>query len=131
MAPLTPAAIDIPFGPVFNLGPLPIHWYGIGYAAAFLVVMRVTVPYLASRGLPWAGRYPSPDNNFVRSHTIAYQPAGAYELLISLVLFGLVMWLLRQGLREGTTFAVYLTAYAVSQLLIFFVRDTEPAILFG
>ena len=31
--------MTIPFDPVFHIGPLPIHWYGVGYAVAFLVAL--------------------------------------------------------------------------------------------
>jgi phosphatidylglycerol:prolipoprotein diacylglycerol transferase len=43
--------ITIPFDPVLHLGPLPIHWYGLGYAVAFLVGFRLVVPFLAARGV--------------------------------------------------------------------------------
>ena len=45
--------ITINVDPVLNLGPLPIHWYGVMYALAFLVAYQFGVlPYAKRRGLP-------------------------------------------------------------------------------
>ena len=46
-----PLVITIPFDPVFQLGPLPVHWYGVGYAVAFAVGFMVSSRYLRSRGI--------------------------------------------------------------------------------
>ena len=54
----SPAAlgfITINVDPVLHLGPLPIHWYGIMYAVAFLVAYQFGVlPYAIRRGIPKA-----------------------------------------------------------------------------
>ena len=45
--------ITINVDPVLHLGPLPIHWYGIMYAVAFLVAYQFGVlPYATRRGIP-------------------------------------------------------------------------------
>ena len=45
--------ITINVDPVLNLGPLPIHWYGVMYAVAFLAAYQFGVlPYAIKRGLP-------------------------------------------------------------------------------
>src|SRR5579863_716499 len=45
--------ITINVDPVLNLGPLPIHWYGVMYAVAFLAAYQFGVlPYATKRGLP-------------------------------------------------------------------------------
>jgi phosphatidylglycerol:prolipoprotein diacylglycerol transferase len=231
------AVITIPFDPVFQLGPIPIHWYGVGYAVAFLVGIQIVTPFLTRRGirekdvtdlfwwnivigllgarlyyvvqqplgpylgnplriialweggmaffgaliaclvttmvlcyrrrlpawlvldagaifatlpqaigrigniingdilggpsdLPWATRYTSP-STFAGRIGVAYQPAGAYELLISLFLFALVILVIHRGAPVGTGGIVYIAGYAVSQFLIFFVRATEPTLVFG
>ena len=47
--------ITINVDPVLNLGPLPIHWYGVMYAVAFLAAYQFGVlPYAKRRGLPKA-----------------------------------------------------------------------------
>ncbi len=47
--------ITINIDPVLNLGPLPIHWYGVMYAVAFLAAYQFGVlPYAVKRGLPKA-----------------------------------------------------------------------------
>jgi phosphatidylglycerol---prolipoprotein diacylglyceryl transferase len=45
--------ITINVDPVLHLGPLPIHWYGVMYAVAFLAAYQFGVlPYAIKRGLP-------------------------------------------------------------------------------
>ena len=235
---MIPSVITMPLDPVLQLGPIPVHWYGLGYAIAFYVGYRLIVPYAASRGisektvsdafwwnigvglvaarlyfviqqpdlsvfvhnplkiiavweggmaffgaviacpivllvmayrwklpvwavldgaalfatlpqaigrvgniingdilgspsnLPWAVRYTSP-HTFAPRTDVAYQPAGAYELLVSLALFALVWFLVRRRVPEGIAWISYLAGYAVSQFLLFFVRATEPVVLFG
>jgi phosphatidylglycerol:prolipoprotein diacylglycerol transferase len=222
---------------VVQLGPIPVHWYGVGYAVAFLVGIQLITPFLERRGLspkmisdlvwwnigvglvgarlyyvvqqpdlsifvnspiriiaiweggmaffgaviacfitvvvfaylrrlsvwllldagaifatlpqaigrlgniingdirgpesnlPWAVQYTSPHS--FAPPGVAYQPAAAYELLVSLALFGLVMFVLSRHPPDGTAVIVYLAAYAGSQFLLFYVRATEPVVLFG
>jgi phosphatidylglycerol:prolipoprotein diacylglycerol transferase len=233
-----PLVITMPLDPVLHIGPLPLHWYGLGYAVAFLVGIQLITPFLEGRGvsrktisnlvwwnigvgligarlyfviqqpdlsvfakspiriiavweggmayfgaviacfatvvvfayvrklsvwllldagaifatlpqaigrlgnivngdilgpqsnLPWAVRYTSP-HTFAPQVGVAYQPAGAYELLVALALFALVMFVLSRRPPDGTAVIVYLAAYATSQFLLFFVRATEPVVLFG
>ena len=80
--------------------------------------------------LPWATRYTNP-NSFAPHLGVAYQPAGAYELLGSLVLFGLVLLVLSRHPPMGTAGIAYLIGYPVSQVLLFFLRTTEPVLVFG
>jgi len=231
--------INIPFDPVwFHLGPLAVHWYGVAYAVAFFVGIRLVLPYGRRHGytdhdmsdylfwtivlglvggrlyfvvqqpnlgdyllhpvrilavwqggmaffgaiisglatlayiawrkghslwlvldggalfagvpqaigrlgnivngdilgppsnLSWATAYSSPDT-FAPARGVAYQPAGAYELLIALAIGLGVIWALRRNPPRGLTIIVYVAMYAVSQFLIFFIRSTEPSILFG
>jgi phosphatidylglycerol:prolipoprotein diacylglycerol transferase len=230
--------ITMPLDPVLQMGPVPVHWYGVGYAVAFLVGIRMVVPFMTSRGvpeedannlvwwciatgligarlyfvlqqpnladylhnpiriiavweggmaffgtvivgsltvavfayvkrlsvytlldaavlfatipqaigrlgniingdilgppsdLPWAVRYTSP-HTFAPSTEVAFQPAGAYELLISLAMFGVVWFFIRRGARPGTAALAYGVAYPLSQVGIFFLRYTEPTVAFG
>jgi phosphatidylglycerol:prolipoprotein diacylglycerol transferase len=47
--------ITINVDPVLHLGPLPIHWYGVMYALAFIAAYRFGVlPYATRRGIPKA-----------------------------------------------------------------------------
>ncbi len=46
------ALIKIGIDPVFQLGPLSIHWYGVGYAVAILVALQVALPYAERHGVP-------------------------------------------------------------------------------
>ncbi|HLJ66783.1 MAG TPA: prolipoprotein diacylglyceryl transferase [Chloroflexota bacterium] len=72
--------------------------------------------------LPWATQYTNPNNTFVPSHTIAYDPAAAYELLFSALLF-VVVWKLRDRFRvPGTPFTLWLVLYSAGQFFLFFLR---------
>ncbi len=78
--------------------------------------------------LPWGVVYANP-NSFAPRHDIAYQPASAYEALIDVLLFGLLWWL-RNKVKPGVLFFVYILGYSVSQIIVFFWRDNE-VVLFG
>jgi phosphatidylglycerol:prolipoprotein diacylglycerol transferase len=221
--------ITIPWDPVYKLGPLPLHWYGVGYAVGITVGWMVGVRYLRERGipearlgslgiwaviiglaagrlyyvvqsglgyylthpihilafweggmafygavfavpiviavfcrrlhlplwvvldgaalfaaigqtigrigniingdivgypsnLPWAVRYTNP-HSLAPVHGVAYQPAAAYELVFSLALFALLLWLGRRRPPAGTVIILYIGLYAVGQFLVFFLRD--------
>ena len=53
MTPLV-GVIKIGIDPVFHLGPLAVHWYGVGYAVAILVGLQVALPYAERHGIPRA-----------------------------------------------------------------------------
>ena len=80
--------------------------------------------------LPWAVRYTNP-HTFAPALGVAYQPAGAYELLGSLVLFGIVMAVLSRRPPDGVAGLVYIAAYPISQLILFLFRATEPVVALG
>jgi phosphatidylglycerol:prolipoprotein diacylglycerol transferase len=77
--------------------------------------------------LPWGFVYANP-NSFAPRHDIAYQPAAVYEALIDVVLFG-ILWCLRNRLRPGILFFVYILGYSLSQIIVFFWRDNEVILL--
>jgi phosphatidylglycerol:prolipoprotein diacylglycerol transferase len=78
-------------------------------------------------GLPWGVVYANP-NSFAPRHDIAYQPAAAYEILIDILLFGLLWWL-RNKLKPGILFFVYILGYSLSQIIVFTWRDNEVILL--
>ena len=80
--------------------------------------------------LPWAVRYTNP-HTFAPQLGVAYQPANAYELLGSLVLFAIVLLVLSRKPPVGVAGITYLVGYPVSQLLLFYLRSTEPVVAFG
>lgn len=84
----------------------------------------------APTSLAWGFIYANP-NSFAPSHTIPYQPAAVYELLCDLLLLG-VLWGLRDRLKiPGLLATLYFLGYAVTQFLVFFLRDSEPVVQFG
>jgi phosphatidylglycerol:prolipoprotein diacylglycerol transferase len=235
--------ITINVDPVLNLGPLPIHWYGVMYAVAFLAAYQFGVlPYAKRRGLPkaiaekicvwtivfgllggrlyyvvqqpdlwqnyilhpvniiafwqggmaffgaiiagfitlaicawrygynpwialdggvvfavvgqpigrignvingdilgapsnlpWATAYSNPhailQTGFslcTSAQCIAYQPAAVYEALGTIGI-GLILWLLfRRNVRPGVLAITYVALYAISQLILFEFRKSEP-----
>ena len=77
--------------------------------------------------LPWGVIYANP-NSFAPSHTIAYQPAPVYEIACDLVLIGLLFFLGSRLKKPGLLASVYFMGYALTQFLVFFLRDTEPIV---
>jgi phosphatidylglycerol:prolipoprotein diacylglycerol transferase len=73
--------------------------------------------------LPWGVVYANPDSLAPR-HDIAYHPAAAYEALVNVCLFGL-LWYLRNRLKPGMLFFVYIFGYSIGQMLIFVWRDNQ------
>jgi phosphatidylglycerol:prolipoprotein diacylglycerol transferase len=78
--------------------------------------------------LPWGVVYAHP-NSFALRHDIAYHPAAAYEALVNVILFGLLWWL-RNRLKPGILFFIYVFGYSLGQIIVFFWRDNAP-VLFG
>jgi phosphatidylglycerol:prolipoprotein diacylglycerol transferase len=78
--------------------------------------------------LPWGVIYANP-NSFAPRHDIAYQPAAIYEAIINIILFSL-LWLLRNKVKPGILFFIYIFGYSLSQIGIFFLRD-NVVIIFG
>lgn len=78
--------------------------------------------------LPWGVLYANP-NSFAPRHDVAYQPAAAYEALADAILFG-VLWSLRNKMRPGLLFFVYIVGYSLSQIIVFTWRD-NAIVLFG
>jgi phosphatidylglycerol---prolipoprotein diacylglyceryl transferase len=92
----------------------------------------------APSSLPWATAYTSPDAilqpGFFRCipdafECPAYQPAAAYEALGTIVIGLALLGLIRRGVRDGVLAITYVALYAISQLVIFQWRESEPAVL--
>ena len=78
--------------------------------------------------LPWGVVYANPGSLAPR-HDIAYQPAAAYEAFINIILFS-VLWKLRNRVKPGILFFLYIFGYSLGQIIVFFWRD-NVVILFG
>lgn len=90
--------------------------------------------------LPWATAYTNPDAILQRGfqlcnpnafECIAYQPAAAYEALGTIAIGLVLLALLRRGVRPGVLAITYVALYAVSQIVIFRWRESEPVVAFG
>ena len=92
----------------------------------------------AQSNLPWATAYVNPhavlQSGFQLCTSVscpAYQPAAAYEAL-GTVAIGLILFALRRrGVRNGALAVAYLPLYAISQLILFQFRSSEPVIGLG
>jgi len=83
--------------------------------------------------LPWATAYTNHDAILQAGYQlgVAYQPAAAYEALGTLVILLILLGVRRRGVRPGVVILSYVGLYSVSQLLLDFLRQTEPVIAFG
>jgi len=76
--------------------------------------------------LPWSTVYQNPSSwaclNPVTCN-VPVQPAAAYELLTNIVVLALMSYLAWRVSRPGILLLFYLYAYAITQFLLFFVRD--------
>jgi phosphatidylglycerol:prolipoprotein diacylglycerol transferase len=83
--------------------------------------------------LPWATAYSNPhailQTGFslcTRAQCIAYQPAAVYEALGTIAI-GIVLYVLvRRNVRPGVLAITYVALYAISQLILFQFRASEP-----
>jgi len=57
---------------------------------------------------------------------VAYQPAAAYEALGTIAIGLVLLWMFRRGVRDGLMAIVYVALYAISQLILFEFRKSEP-----
>ncbi|MBN1191545.1 MAG: prolipoprotein diacylglyceryl transferase [Dehalococcoidales bacterium] len=73
--------------------------------------------------LPWGIIYAHP-NSFAPRHDIAYHPAAIYEAIINVILFSL-LWGIRNRVKPGILFFIYIFGYSLSQVIVFFWRDNE------
>lgn len=87
----------------------------------------------APSNLPWATAYVNP-HAVLQSCCqlgVAYQPAAAYEAL-GTILIGVILFALRRrGVSNGALGVAYLPLYAISQLVLFEFRVSEPALALG
>ncbi|HXZ99335.1 MAG TPA: prolipoprotein diacylglyceryl transferase [Candidatus Binatia bacterium] len=88
--------------------------------------------------LPWATAYTNP-NAVLQCPSVqscfhldtAYQPAGAYEALATLLILLILVWLRRRGVRPGVMIISYVALYSISQFALGFVRESEPVVWLG
>lgn len=87
----------------------------------------------APSNLPWATAYDNPHAVLQSGYHLGvpYQPAGAYEALCTMAIGVGLLMLRRHGVRDGVLALTYFAAYAVSQFLLFFVRESEPVVGLG
>jgi phosphatidylglycerol:prolipoprotein diacylglycerol transferase len=85
--------------------------------------------------LPWSTVYQNPQSWACLTNpntcNVPVQPAAAYELLIDVVMLIVLFSLARRVRRPGILTFVYLFSYAISQFLVFFVRDNLITSFFG
>lgn len=82
----------------------------------------VSAPHI----LPWATVYVNP-HSFAPLLT-PFQPAAAYEMVMNLILLAILVPLLLRlpRIKMGLVSLVYLAGYAITQIIVFFFRGSEP-----
>jgi phosphatidylglycerol:prolipoprotein diacylglycerol transferase len=92
----------------------------------------------AQSGLPWATAYVNPhavlQSGFQLCTSVscpAYQPAAAYEALGTIAIGVILFALRRRGVRNGALAVAYIPLYAISQLILFQFRRSEPVLGLG
>jgi len=82
--------------------------------------------------LPWATAYgPKAILQPGFEPGVAYQPAAVYEALGTIAIGLVLLALLRRRVPDGVLSITYVALYSISQLGIFFLRGSEPAIFLG
>lgn len=83
--------------------------------------------------LPWATSYTNPHAILQACCKlgVAYQPAAAYEAVGTVIIGLLLLLLRRRGVRAGALVVAYIPLYALSQLILFQFRSSEPALGLG
>jgi phosphatidylglycerol:prolipoprotein diacylglycerol transferase len=123
------AAVGQIFGRVGNL----INGDILGYQAGILATRPTVCTQTPCLGfvadphiMPWAMVYANP-HAFAPLYT-PFQPAAAYEMLMNLALLALLLPLRLRlpRIKMGLLSLVYLAGYAMSQIVVFFFRGTEP-----
>lgn len=95
--------------------------------------------------LPWATAYANPhailQSGFQRCVNAAqagtpplcpaYQPAAVYEALATIVIGLVLLIMYRRRVRPGVMAVTYVPLYAITQLIVFQFRASEPVVLLG
>ncbi|MGH7722478.1 MAG: prolipoprotein diacylglyceryl transferase [Candidatus Dormibacteria bacterium] len=92
----------------------------------------------APSNLPWATAYVNPHAVLQSGFQLctaascpAYQPAAAYEALGTIIIALILFALRRRGVRHGALAVAYIPLYAISQLILFQFRRSEPVLGLG
>ncbi|MBA2392422.1 MAG: prolipoprotein diacylglyceryl transferase [Ktedonobacteraceae bacterium] len=125
---------------VERINPLVLVDAGVLFAAAGQIFGRIgnlingdIVGYQST--LPWSTVYINPNSWACQAGSticnVPVQPAAGYELLTNIVLLAVMLFLAHRVRRPGILMLVYLFSYAVTQFLLFFVRDNIYVKLFN
>ncbi|MBJ7593686.1 MAG: prolipoprotein diacylglyceryl transferase [Candidatus Dormibacteraeota bacterium] len=94
----------------------------------------------ARSNLPWATGYANPHAVLQSGFHLVdyqpgapwyYQPAAIYEALGTIVIGVILFAMRRRGVRNGALAVAYIPLYAISQLILFQFRASEPVIGLG
>src|SRR5436190_1204487 len=138
-----------------QIGPLPIHWYGLfGAILCTLVYLRmkklpiwkfgdvmapgIALGYAIGRiGCLMNGCCYGKETNVPwaihfppdhETHGVGVHPTEVYETLLNIPLFFFLAWLFPRRKFEGQVFATYLMCYAVLRSFVEFFRGDYPVL---
>src|SRR6266699_1007 len=114
-----------------RINPLVLLDAGVLFAAAGQIFGRIgnlingdIIGYRST--LPWSTVYQNPHSWACLNPAtcnVPVQPAAGYELLTNILMLGLMFFIAWRVRRPGILMLVYLFGYAITQFLLFFVRD--------
>ena len=98
----------------------------MGYAVGRLGCFLNGDDYGRPTTLPWGMSFPKGEP----PTTAIVHPTQLYEVALSLVIFGLLVWVFAPRLRgSGSLFGVYLILAGIERFVVEFVRTNTPALL--
>jgi len=114
-----------------RINPLVLLDAGVLFAAAGQIFGRIgnlingdIIGYRST--LPWSTVYQNPHSWACLNPAtcnVPVQPAAGYELVTNILMLGLMFFIAWRVRRPGILMLVYLFGYAITQFLLFFVRD--------
>ena len=104
--------ITIPWHPIFNVGPIPLHWYGVGYAVGILVGWTVAIRYLRAHGINESG----------------VSTMGLWAIVVGL-LAGRLYYVVQSGLGYYLTHPIHIFAFWEGGMAFFGALTAVPLVI--
>ena len=110
--------------PLWKVADILAPSVALGYVFGRIGCLLNGCCYGRACNLPWAIRFP--EGNPLNPPTYPVHPTEVYDSLLSLGLYGLLVWLYRRKKFDGQVFGVYLVGYAVLRSFVEMFRGDYP-----